>query len=246
MIKSREERSSKSPETLTDPKWGKHKFISVNGESMRSVLRKLLDSWHIHESAWVVLSSAEMMIIFCQEMMRMMKMKLLIRWWCWTVKHTGVRLHYVEAGREDAPLLLFVHGFPEFWFVLKSFIKPYRRWTGQEPRNMLCWRLLLMILKNGCDVFWKSLRKKRRNLIEAMMALRFIIINKDGSLSKDFNDFLMKWPGFLGVTSSSTSSKSSEWSPLTTGVDRLDGWCGDEKELAGAVGAKIPRINKTK
>ena len=51
-----------------------------------------------------------------------------------------------------------------------------------------------------------------------MMALRFIIINKDGSLSKDFNDFLMKWPGFLGVTSSSTSSKSSEWSPLTTGV----------------------------
>ena len=125
MIKSREERSSKIPETLTDPKWGKHKFISVNGESMRSVLRKLLDNWYIDESAWVVLSSAEMMIIFCQEMMRMMKMKLLIRWWCWTVKHTGVRLHYVEAGREDAPLLLFVHGFPEFWFVLKSLIKPY-------------------------------------------------------------------------------------------------------------------------
>ena len=33
------------------------------------------------------------------------------------VEHTGVRLHYVEAGKEDAPLLLFVHGFPEFWFV---------------------------------------------------------------------------------------------------------------------------------
>ena len=89
MIKTREERSSKSLETLTDPKWGKHKFISVNGESMRSVSRKLLDSWHIHESAWVVLSSGEMMNIFFQEMMRMMKMKLLMRWWCWTVKTQG-------------------------------------------------------------------------------------------------------------------------------------------------------------
>ena len=76
-----------------------------------------------------------------------------------------------------------------------------------------------------------------------MMALRFIIINKDGSLSKDFNHFLMKWPGFLGVTSSSTSSKSSEWSPLTTGV-----WVvltGDVvMRRVGAVGAKIPRIDK--
>ena len=53
-------------------------------------------------------------------------------------KNTGVRLHYVEAGREDAPLLVFVHGFPEFWFVLKSFIKPYRRLPGQEPRHISC------------------------------------------------------------------------------------------------------------
>ena len=28
----REERSSRSPETLSDPKWGKHKFINVNGD----------------------------------------------------------------------------------------------------------------------------------------------------------------------------------------------------------------------
>ena len=89
----------------------------------------------------------------------------------------------------------------------------------------------------------KFFKEKRRNLIEAMTALRFIIINKDGSLSKDFNDFLMKWPGFLGVTSSSISSKSSEWSPLTTGV-----WVVLTDDVvmrrAGAVGAKIPRIDK--
>ena len=28
----REERSSRSPKTLSDPKWGKHKFINVNGD----------------------------------------------------------------------------------------------------------------------------------------------------------------------------------------------------------------------
>ena len=28
----REERSSRSPATLSDPKWGKHKFINVNGQ----------------------------------------------------------------------------------------------------------------------------------------------------------------------------------------------------------------------
>ena len=32
------------------------------------------------------------------------------------INNTGVQLHYVEAGKEEAPLLLFVHGFPEFWF----------------------------------------------------------------------------------------------------------------------------------
>merc|ERR1712037_201122 len=63
----REERSSRSQKTLSDPKWGKHKFINVN----------------------------------------------------------GVQLHY-----EEAPLLLFVHGFPEFWFAwrhqLKHFQQQYR------------------------------------------------------------------------------------------------------------------------
>eukprot|EP00091_Calanus_sinicus_P014635 TRINITY_DN3225_c0_g1_i2.p1 TRINITY_DN3225_c0_g1~~TRINITY_DN3225_c0_g1_i2.p1 ORF type:complete len:123 (-),score=33.03 TRINITY_DN3225_c0_g1_i2:138-461(-) len=28
----------------------------------------------------------------------------------------GVRLHYVESGDTSKPLLLFVHGWPQFWF----------------------------------------------------------------------------------------------------------------------------------
>ena len=42
----------------------------------------------------------------------------------------GIKIHYVEAGEEDNPLMVFVHGFPEFWFVwrhqLKYFKKNYR------------------------------------------------------------------------------------------------------------------------
>jgi epoxide hydrolase 4 len=28
----------------------------------------------------------------------------------------GIRLHYMESGSNDAPLILFAHGFPEFWY----------------------------------------------------------------------------------------------------------------------------------
>ncbi|MDO8789457.1 MAG: hypothetical protein Q7J42_15400 [Sulfuritalea sp.] len=32
----------------------------------------------------------------------------------------GIRLHCVAEGKADAPLMLFVHGFPEFWYAWKS------------------------------------------------------------------------------------------------------------------------------
>ena len=28
----------------------------------------------------------------------------------------GIKIHYVEKGDNDKPLMLFVHGFPEFWY----------------------------------------------------------------------------------------------------------------------------------
>lgn len=37
----------------------------------------------------------------------------------------GIRLHCVSEGAADAPLMLFVHGFPEFWYAWKSQLEEF-------------------------------------------------------------------------------------------------------------------------
>ncbi len=37
----------------------------------------------------------------------------------------GIRLHYASAGRQGAPLMLFMHGFPEFWYAWKDLLPHY-------------------------------------------------------------------------------------------------------------------------
>lgn len=43
----------------------------------------------------------------------------------------GIKIHYVEKGDRSKPLMLFIHGFPEFWYSwryqMKEFSKDY--WT---------------------------------------------------------------------------------------------------------------------
>lgn len=46
----------------------------------------------------------------------------------------GVRLHCAEAGRPGAPLILFLHGFPEFWFTWKDVLPAFAdRWHAVAP-----------------------------------------------------------------------------------------------------------------
>jgi pimeloyl-ACP methyl ester carboxylesterase len=39
----------------------------------------------------------------------------------------GVKLHYVESGDEEKPLMVFVHGFPEFWYSWRYQIKHFQK-----------------------------------------------------------------------------------------------------------------------
>ncbi|MFL6231521.1 MAG: alpha/beta fold hydrolase [Thermoanaerobaculia bacterium] len=41
-----------------------------------------------------------------------------------TIDTNGIRLHAVEAGPEGGPLLILLHGFPEFWYGWRHQIEP--------------------------------------------------------------------------------------------------------------------------
>ena len=40
------------------------------------------------------------------------------------IKTNGITLHAVEAGPKDGPLVILLHGFPEFWYGWKAQIGP--------------------------------------------------------------------------------------------------------------------------
>ncbi len=44
-------------------------------------------------------------------------------------EHGDIRLHYVSGGNQDAPLMVFLHGFPEYWAawqpVFSQFVDDY-------------------------------------------------------------------------------------------------------------------------
>lgn len=43
------------------------------------------------------------------------------------VKLKDVKIHYVEAGDRSKPLLLFVHGFPDFWYSWRYQIREFKK-----------------------------------------------------------------------------------------------------------------------
>jgi hypothetical protein len=73
------------------------------------------------------------------------------------VTANGIKFHYVSAGDNSKPLMLLLHGFPEFWFSwryqLKAFSKDYHvvaidmRGYGEtdKPPNKLDYRIELLV-----------------------------------------------------------------------------------------------------
>jgi pimeloyl-ACP methyl ester carboxylesterase len=54
-----------------------------------------------------------------------------------TVQTNGLNLHVVQAGPEDGPLVILLHGFPEFWYGWRSQIdylaeKGFRLWIPDQ------------------------------------------------------------------------------------------------------------------
>ena len=45
----------------------------------------------------------------------------------WSIETNGIRLHAVAAGPEEGPLVILLHGFPEFWYSWRRQIEPLAR-----------------------------------------------------------------------------------------------------------------------
>ena len=43
------------------------------------------------------------------------------------IRVNGVRIHYVESGEPSKPLLLFVHGWPQFWYAWRHQIEYFQK-----------------------------------------------------------------------------------------------------------------------
>ncbi|WAQ98831.1 EPHX4-like protein [Mya arenaria] len=57
-----------------------------------------------------------------------------------------IRLHYVASGDEGKPLMLFLHGFPEFWYSWRFQIREFRKdYSIQKIKRALA---TILVTKN--------------------------------------------------------------------------------------------------
>ncbi len=65
------------------------------------------------------------------------KQHLIERWEQQQISVNGVSLHVIQAGPVEGPLLILLHGFPEFWYSWQQYIQPlveagYRVWVPDQ------------------------------------------------------------------------------------------------------------------
>lgn len=116
------------PACLSDPIYGTHKYAKVNVSVyfyFKKKVRFLVDCCCCLNC--IVLSCNEHVLYKSHEL-RFSFMHFFFRLrMVGRTRMQGIRLHYVEAGDHSKPLMVLVHGFPEFWFSWRHQIVEFSK-----------------------------------------------------------------------------------------------------------------------
>jgi pimeloyl-ACP methyl ester carboxylesterase len=97
----------------------------------------------------------------------------------------GVRLHYVEQGQ--GPLILFLHGFPEFWYGWKELLPEFAKDRHAVAVDLRGYNLSAM--PEGLDAYQiPVLVEDVRALAQKLGAKKFVLVGHDwgGVIAWDF------------------------------------------------------------
>ncbi|KAH7972521.1 hypothetical protein HPB52_013003 [Rhipicephalus sanguineus] len=97
---------SEEPECLRDPELGSHEFVTLERTDLWLRLSRKVIPQH-----WLLMSLRPAPLPSLS-ILRMEKIQV-------RAVAKDVTLHYVSAGSRDKPLVLLLHGFPDFWFSWK-------------------------------------------------------------------------------------------------------------------------------
>jgi len=98
-----------------------------------------------------------------------------------------LKLHCVEGGQSDKPLMLFLHGFPEFWYSwryqLKEFCKDYRLLLMCWHMYAICCQLTIDLSSydtTHCNMYLAVLIKMSAHLLNSWHCSTFLLASSAG------------------------------------------------------------------